>query len=89
MGRFLKWIGDSRNELLKIIKRCRNNECPESRLVNHTVASGATRRSDDVIHLKVSPLGWRFHLYDAIGSGLTERIASGGGNFFIRRAQQS
>jgi hypothetical protein len=86
MGRFLKWIGDSRNELLKILKRCRNNECPEYRLVSRTVATAA-RRSDDAIKLKASPLGWKFHLYDTVGSGLVERIASGGGNYFIRQTQ--
>lgn len=78
MGLFIKWVSKTRDELTACIRRCSHGEIPESRLNGH---------GRDKLKLKSSPLGWRFHLYDALGSERVERYCIGGSDSSGRTQQ--
>ena len=83
MAVFLKYVSKSREQLRQLLRKNKNFECPETRFVDRS-GGRVSNRIKDVVHLKFSPLGWRFHLFDMIGSGFVERISSGNGQYFIR-----
>lgn len=79
MGLFIKWVENTRQELTRALRRCSNNECPETRFVAGTGRRGGAGGDKSKLKLRTSPLGWRYHLYDAVGSERVERYSVGGG----------
>ena len=69
MGLYVKWINATRTQLKRVLERCTHRECAEKRFFG--------QNSKDMIKLKTSPLGWKYHLYDNLGSMRVERYYVG------------